>query len=121
MTPEIGKWYLIKYGKPTSKRAYHGPALCIGKDDHFTYHPQEYFFIAPEHIDKIKNKKKINPNPLFPWVMIFRSHDIKKTLEPTPKFEKALLIVQHTEQQLKENIEKLRECFTNFYKTQWTD
>lgn len=31
MTPEIGKWYEIRYSKKTSKRGYHGKAKCVNK------------------------------------------------------------------------------------------
>lgn len=73
MIPEKDKWYMIKYGKITSKRGYHGPALCIGSDP---FEKDAYSFVEPacQHL------------PHWRYSMLFKAKDIKYECEPVPSY-----------------------------------
>jgi hypothetical protein len=88
MTPEIGKWYAIAYGKSGSKRAYHGKAKCLGRREQDN---GWYFRRAEQPEDQ----------NVFSY-MLFRECDIVGETTAEPTYAELAALVAALQDKLKE-------------------
>lgn len=85
MKPQLNKWYLIRYGKKGSKRAFHGAAKCINtfKEDKYL-EDGDYIFISP-----------LNENECLNRHMIFKEQDIIKEVDPLPSYKELYMFYKN--------------------------
>lgn len=84
MTPELGKWYNIKYGNPNrGKRAYHGVAKCLGKSK---FGRTGYWLFR-------KTNEPEGQGEFF--YMLFCEKDVKSKAEPEPTYEELKLRLEN--------------------------
>ena len=96
MIPEPGKWYNISYGKKGSRKAYHGPAVCLRKGNDFEG-AGTWIFRAPNQPDG---------QCVFAY-MIFLPRDIKSETESEPTYEELKQLVSDLQAEVERRQEEL--------------
>ena len=78
MKPETGKWYWITYSKPSSKRHYDGPAICMGLNPWQSKSQKEnlWGFCQPDVPERLRENMFVQE--------LYASYHIKKEIpDPT--------------------------------------